>query len=83
MAVDEGSEVSISSLEERCRGNQFLLVLSAFIHRIGFAWHSVDGGVRQDVQVLRRTPANQLTRGVTQPSGAPVTFLGHGPSPLI
>ena len=24
-----------------------------------------------------------LNRGVTQPSGAPVTFLGQGPSPLI
>jgi len=25
----------------------------------------------------------ELARGVTQPSGAPVTFLGQGPSPLI
>ena len=30
-----------------------------------------------------RRPSVLPVRGVTQPSGAPVTFLGHGPYPLI
>jgi len=40
-----------------------LLVLSVSftIHKIGFAWRSVDGGGRQEVQMLRWTQANQLT----------------------
>ena len=45
-------------------GSEFqTALLSASIRRIGFACHSVglDGGVRQEVQVLRWTQANQLT----------------------
>ena len=60
MAVYERSEVSFRSFKGRCRGNQFLLVLSASMQRIGFAWHSVDGGLWQEVQVLCWTQANQL-----------------------
>ena len=58
VAVDKGLKLVFRSLKGRCRGNQFLLALSAYIHGIGFAWHSVDGGVRQEVQVLRLTQAN-------------------------
>jgi len=36
------------------------LVLSASIHRIGFACHSLDGGVGQEVQVLRRTQGKPI-----------------------
>jgi len=61
VAVDERPEVSFLSVKGRCRGNQFTLALSAFIHKIGFACHSADGGARQEVQVLRMTQANQLT----------------------
>ena len=53
------------SLKGRCHGNQFLLVLLASIHRIRFACHSVDEGVRQEVQVLRWTQADQLTGQLT------------------
>ena len=59
VAVEERS-VSFWFLKGRCRGNQFLLVLSAYIHRIGFACHLVDGGVQQEVQLLRWTQPNQL-----------------------
>jgi len=38
----------------------FTLVLSASIHRIGFACHSLDGGVGQKVQVLRRTQGKPI-----------------------
>jgi len=38
----------------------FMLVLSASIHRIGFACHSLDGGVGQEVQVLRRTQGKPI-----------------------
>jgi len=38
----------------------FMLVLSASIHRIGFACHSLDGGVGQKVQVLRRTQGKPI-----------------------
>ena len=51
--------------ETRCCGNHFLLVLSASIHRIWFACHSVDGGVRQEVQVLHCAQANQLIDQLT------------------
>ena len=44
-----------------CHGNQFVLVLSAYIHIIGFASHSADSGVRQELQILCWTQANQLT----------------------
>jgi len=37
------------------RGNQFLLVLSASIHKIVFACDSLYGGVRQDAQMVRWT----------------------------
>jgi len=53
----------------RCRGNQFLLVLSASIHGIGFACRSVDGGVLQEVQVLRWTQTNQFTDQLTVTGG--------------
>ena len=49
------------SLKGSCRGDQFLLVLSNSIHKIRFTCHSADGGVRQEVQVLCRTQANQIT----------------------
>jgi len=42
VAVDEGLKLVFRSLKGRCRGNQFPLALSASIHGIGFAWHSVD-----------------------------------------
>jgi len=50
----------------RCRYNQFLLLLSASIHKIVFSCHSVDGGVWQEVQVLGWTQANQLTDQLTE-----------------
>ena len=51
----------------RCRHNQFLLLLSASIHKIVFSsCHSVDGGVWQEVQVLDWTQANQLTDQLTE-----------------
>jgi len=40
-----------------CRNYVFV----GFIHRIGFALHSVDGGVQLEVQVQRWAQANQLT----------------------
>ena len=46
MTVDKRPKVSFGTLEGRCRGNQFLSVLSTSIHRIGFACHSLDGGTR-------------------------------------
>ena len=52
-------------LEGRFRGNQFLSVVSASVHRIGFACDSLDGGV-QEVQVLRWMQANQLTHQLAQ-----------------
>ena len=52
MAVDERAVVSFRSLKGRCSSNQFLLVLSASIHRIGFVCHLADGGIRQEVQEL-------------------------------
>ena len=55
MAVDERSEVRFLSPKGRCRGNQFCGPNLGPIHRIGFACDSVDGGVRQEVQVLRWT----------------------------
>ena len=62
MAVDERPKVSFRSLKGRCRGNQFLLVLSASVHRTGFACYSVDDGVGQEVQVLHWMHANQLIK---------------------
>ena len=47
-------------LKGHYRSNQFVLVLSASMHRIRFACHSIDNGVRQEMQVLRWTQANQL-----------------------
>ena len=53
-AVDELSEVSFfRSFKGRCRGNHFLLVLSASIHRIGFA-PEVVGGVVAEVTKGRK-----------------------------
>jgi len=50
---------------------QPFLVLSASIHRIGFACHSVDGSVRHDVQLLRWMQVNQLTDSMD--AGEPVS----------
>jgi len=41
-----------------------LLVLSVSIRRIGFACHSADGSIQQEVQLLRSTQANQLTDSI-------------------
>jgi len=60
VVVDERSVVIFSIPEGRCRGNQFCGSNSDPIHRIGFARDSLDGGVRQEVQVLRWTQTNQL-----------------------
>jgi len=61
VAVNERSELSFSIFQGTLPWQPVLLVLSASIHRIGFVCHSADGGVRQEVQVLRWTQANQLT----------------------
>jgi len=61
MTVDDDLKLVFRSLKGRCRGNHFLLALSFFSDRIGCWSHSLDGGVRQEVQVLRLTQANQLT----------------------
>ena len=69
----------------RCRDNEFLLVYQLPSTEFSFAWHSVDGGVRQEVQVLRWTQANQLTDQLTiinrrlweQPGGLPIGFALH------
>jgi len=66
MTADEGFEVSFSISRGTLLWNQFLLGLSASIHRIRFACHSADGGVRQEVQVLRWTQANQITHRLTR-----------------
>jgi len=56
MSIDERPDVSFQSHKGRCRGNQFFgfMLLLASIHRIGFACDLLDGGIRQDVQVLCR-----------------------------
>ena len=61
MAADELSRVSFSFFKGRGLSNQCLLASAAFIHKIGFASHPVDGGVRREVQVLRWTQVNQFT----------------------
>jgi len=48
-----------------CHGNWFCGPNWCRIHRIGLACDSLDGGVRQEVQVLRWTHANQLTDQLT------------------
>jgi len=58
----------------RCRGNQFCGLNPGTIHRIRFAWHSLDGGVRQEVQVLRWTETNQLPD--SKDAGEPVKLAG-------
>jgi len=40
VAVDGRLKLLFRLLKGGCRGNQFLLVLSASIYRIWFAWHS-------------------------------------------
>jgi len=49
----------------RCRGNQFCGPNPGLIHRVGFACDSLDGGVRQEVQVRRWTQSNELTNQLT------------------
>jgi len=45
----------------RCRGSQFCGPNPGLIHRVRFACDSLDGGVRQEVQVRRWTQSNELT----------------------
>jgi len=59
--VDERSEVSFSIPRKRCPWQPIFVRFTSSVHRIGFPWHSVDGGVRQEVQVLCCMQANQLT----------------------
>ena len=58
-------KLGFRSLKGRCRGNQFCRPHPGPIHRNGFACDSVDGGVRQEVQVLRWTQASQRTDQLT------------------
>jgi len=62
VAANKRSELVSRSLKGHCCGNQFLLVLLASIHRTGFVRHSVDGGVREEVQVLHWVQVNQSDR---------------------
>jgi len=48
------------SLKESASGNEICELSPGQIHGIGFACNSLDGGVRQEVQLLRWTQANQL-----------------------
>jgi len=50
MAVDERSEVNLSTLKDVAVVTTFVGQIQAQ-HRTGFAWHSLDGGIRQEVQV--------------------------------
>jgi len=62
MAVDERSEVSFRPQRDVSVATIFVgQTKTQIIHRTGFACDSLDGGVRQEVQVLRWTQANQLT----------------------
>ena len=65
MAADERCEASFPSRKGRYHGNQFYGPSPGPIHRIGFACDLLDGGVRQEVQVLRWTQANRLTDQLT------------------
>jgi len=69
LAVDETPDFSFFSILQWTLPWQpifvVILILSASIHRTGFALHSADGGIRQEVQFLRWTQANQLTDQLT------------------